>query len=247
MCKIGKYKVQAALVRGFFGAFVAGIVDGKGIEAGGHRDPRKVKEAMADHYDIVAAEFDDTLFYPLARLNYALDEVESELRKAVAAGAAMGDLVRMACRTGAAYDAMVAEYRRNYGALLGGRVPSVAEHLQQYVRGEDEDGVESDVAITLLVRTSMLSYAGGLRRSGGGGARLRQSTLFRLMLEALSTLLHDNAPSLDDMGGEASLGDIFMRVCVTEHNFDVMTETMDSTYGELAADNGVADERQTGA
>lgn len=244
MDNIDKYKVVAALVRSFFGAFAAGITDCLVKDASAKFSPQAVKQAMLNHYEAVGSVFNDTLFYPLARINYSMDEIERELRRADMSRTDMSALVRMACRTEGIYAAMVAEYKRNFMSLLGGRVPDVGTHLREYTRrdkptGGTADNVDSDTAIALTVRTTMLAYARGIRHARTGKASLHQATLFRLLLEAMGTLLHDKPLSLSGLTGEDGLSAIFLRACQTKHNFGVMTAEMDRTYAELVKTEGI--------
>lgn len=239
MEKIDKFKVVAALVRSFFSAFPAGITDCLIKDPAEKFRPRSVKKAMLNHYEAVGDAFNDIIFYPLARINYSIEEIEDRLRKADMARMTMAGLVRMACRTDAIYEAMVAEYKRNFMALLGGMTPDVGTHLKEYHRGQGDDSVDSDTAISLCVRTAMTAYARGIRRAGTGKASLHQATLYRLLLESMATLLHDKPFSLSGLDADDGLDAIFMRACRTEHNFMVMTSEMDNTYAELVKNEGI--------
>ena len=231
---IDKYKVVAALVRAFFGAFSAGIVDCLVKDADQKFRPVAVKKAMLNHYEAVGRVFNDMMFYPFARLNYTLGEIEAELHRADMKRTTMVDLVRMACRSEAVYAAMVAEYKRNFTALLAGRMPDVATHLKEYTRGDGESPtVDTDLAIALCVRTTMTAYARGIRQAHTGKSSFHQATLFRLLLEGMATLLHDKPFSLSGISGDNGLNDIFLRACRSERNFAIMTAEMDSTYAEL--------------
>lgn len=239
MDKIDKYKVVAALVRSFFEAFSSGIVDCHIKTEADRFRPLSVKKAMLNHYEAVGEVFNDTLFYPLSCINYTMDEIEGKLRKADMRHAKMTDLVKLACRSDAVYAAMVAEYKRNFMALLGGRVPSIADHLRLYTRGEGAGSVDTDTAISLTVRTVMLAYARGIRQAGTGKASLHQATVFRLLLEAMTVLLHDRQMSLTGIDETDGLDAIFVKACRSEHNFHVLTREMDRTYGELVESEGI--------
>ncbi len=91
MDKIDKYKVVAALVRSFFEAFSSGIVDCHIKTEADRFRPLSVKKAMLNHYEAVGEVFNDTLFYPLSCINYTMDEIEGELRKADMRHATMTD------------------------------------------------------------------------------------------------------------------------------------------------------------
>ena len=239
MEKTDKYKTVAALVRCFFGAFSAGIIDCHVKDYAEKLRPIVVKKTMLEHYEAVGRVFNDTMFYPLAYLNYTMDGIESELRKLDMSHATMTDLVRLACRTDALHKALVTEYKRNFTALLGGRVPGVAEHLRLYTRGKNLVPVDTDMAISLCVRTTMTAYARGIRQAATGKASLHQATLYRLLLEAMTTLLHDRPLQFADLHEDDGLEPIFMRACRSEHNFAVMTGEMDRTYTDLVKSEGI--------
>ena len=177
------YKVVAALVRSFFEAFSSGIVDCHIKTEADRFRPLSVKKAMLNHYEAVGEVFNDTLFYPLSCINYTMDEIEGELRKADMRHATMTDLVKLACRSDAVYAAMVAEYT--------------------------------------------------------GKASLHQATVFRLLLEAMTVLLHDRQMSLTGIDETDGLDAIFVKACRSEHNFHVLTREMDRTYGELVESEGI--------
>lgn len=238
--KVSKCKTLAALVRSFFDAFSSGIIDSGDGEAAERRQPKNVKQAMLEHYEQIAPVFLDTIFFPLAAMNFSYDDIERVVREAQRDGGDMMALVRTACASDTLYEAMAAEYCRNFSALLGGRCTPVADHLAGYARRQDgRDGeVDSDRAIELVVRVVMYAYARGLRRAASDGKpSLRQATLFRLLLDAMNVLLLDEAASFDDCGDD--LAGMFLKVCRSEHNFTVMTSEMDRTYDELVRKEGI--------
>ena len=123
--------------------------------------------------------------------------------------------------------------------LLGGRVPGVAEHLRQYTRGEGEGEADCDTAIALVTRTTMFAYARGIRQGATGKASLHQATLYRLLIEAMQTLLHDRPMPLTGFTEADGLASIFIRACRSEHNFHVMAAEMDNTYIDLVKNEGI--------
>lgn len=239
MDKIDKTKVVAALVRSFFSAFSAGIIDCHVKDYADKQRPIVVKKTMLEHYEAVGRVFNDTIFYPLAHLNYSMDEMESLLQENAAKCRSMVELVGLACRTEGLFKAMVAEYKRNFTALLGGRVPGVAEHLRQYTRGEGEGEADCDTAIALVTRTTMFAYARGIRQGATGKASLHQATLYRLLIEAMQTLLHNRPMPLTGFTEADGLASIFIRACRSEHNFHVMAAEMDNTYIDLVKNEGI--------
>lgn len=237
---IDKYKLLAALVRSFFDAFSSGIVDNSEVQDAERRLPKNVKQSMLEHYEHIAPVFFDTMFFPLAAMNFEYEDIERVVRESQQRGDDMMSLVKTACASQQLYDAMVAEYKRNFTSLLGGRCAAVADHLNNYTRqsGETLKGVDSDRAIELVVRVVMYAYARGLRQSAKQTKQsLRQTTLFRLLLDAMNVLLLEEAADFSGCGED--LAQMFHLVCLNEHNFTVMTAEMDRTYDELVRKEGI--------
>lgn len=233
--KIDKYKVQAALVRSFFDAFSHGVIESQVEDPKEKTTPQSVKKLMLEHYEHIAPAFFDTMFFPLAAMNYKYEDIAALAREAQQRGDDMMALVRTACGNEAYYNAMVEEYKRNFSMLLAGRYLSNADHLEGYVRkaeAETEASVDSDRAIELTVRVVMFAYVRGLRQTKKDGMQPNQATLFRLMLDAMNILLLDEAVDFADAEA-ADLASLFLKVCQTQHNFTVMTDEMDRTYSEL--------------
>ena len=179
--KIDKYKVQAALVRSFFDAFSHGVIDSQVEDPKEKTTPQSVKKLMLEHYEHIAPAFFDTMFFPLAAMNYKYEDIAALAREAQQRGDDMMALVRTACGDEAYYNAMVEEYKRNFSMLLAGRYLSNADHLEGYVRkaeDETEASVDSDRAIELTVRVVMFAYVRGLRQTGED-ARADQSVHLR--------------------------------------------------------------------
>lgn len=233
-------------MRSFFDAFSHGVIESQVEDRKEKTTPQSVKKLMLEHYEHIAPAFFDTMFFPLAAMNYKYEDIAALAREAQQRGDDMMALVRTACGDEAYYNAMVEEYKRNFSMLLAGKYLSNADHLEGYVRKakeETEASVDSDRAIELTVRVVMFAYVRGLRQTGEGArfdrsAHLRQvhplrgATLFRLMLDAMNILLLDEAVDFAD--AEASdLASLFLKVCQTQHNFTVMTNEMDRTYSEL--------------
>ena len=167
--KIDKYKVQAALVRSFFDAFSHGVIESQVEDPKEKTTPQSVKKLMLEHYEHIAPAFFDTMFFPLAAMNYKYEDIAALAREAQQRGDDMMALVRTACGDEAYYNAMVEEYKRNFSMLLAGRYISNADHLEGYVRkaeDETEASVDSDRAIELTVRVVMFAYVRGLRQTG---------------------------------------------------------------------------------
>lgn len=233
-------------MRSFFDAFSHGVIESQVEDRKEKTTPQSVKKLMLEHYEHIAPAFFDTMFFPLAAMNYKYEDIAALAREAQQRGDDMMALVRTACGDEAYYNAMVEEYKRNFSMLLAGKYLSNADHLEGYVRKakeETEASVDSDRAIELTVRVVMFAYVRGLRQTGesarfdrsvhlGQVHPLRGATLFRLMLDAMNILLLDEAVDFADAEA-ADLASLFLKVCQTQHNFTVMTDEMDRTYSEL--------------
>lgn len=233
-------------MRSFFDAFSHGVIESQVEDRNEKTTPQSVKKLMLEHYEHIAPAFFDTMFFPLAAMNYKYEDIAALAREAQQRGDDMMALVRTACGDEAYYNAMVEEYKRNFSMLLAGKYLSNADHLEGYVRKakeETEASVDSDRAIELTVRVVMFAYVRGLRQTGesarfdrsahlGQVHPIRGATLFRLMLDAMNILLLDEAVDFADVE-EADLASLFLKVCQTQHNFTVMTNEMDRTYSEL--------------
>lgn len=222
-------------MRSFFDAFSHGVIESQVEDPKEKTTPQSVKKLMLEHYEHIAPAFFDTMFFPLAAMNYKYEDIAALAREAQQRGDDMMALVRTACGNEAYYNALVEEYKRNFSMLLAGRYLSNADHLEGYVRkaeAETEASVDSDRAIELTVRVVMFAYVRGLRQTKKDGMQPNQATLFRLMLDAMNILLLDEAVDFADAEA-ADLASLFLKVCQTQHNFTVMTDEMDRTYSEL--------------
>lgn len=239
MENIDKYKLLGVMIRGFFEAFPSGIIDCSVTDAAEKFKPQKVKKVMLEHYEHISEAFHDTLFYPIAVMNFSFPEVERILVEATKNGLTMLELVQKVCGDDALYEALKAEYRRNFSLLLSGRYASAASHLRDYTRAGGESApIPTDKAIRLTVRTVMIAYARGLRYAAKGKTSLHQASVFRLLLDAMTVLLGDDVVAFDDADA-ADLGSMFIKACRSKHNFDVMTAEMDEVYGMLAEREGI--------
>ena len=116
---INKDRVLAAIVRVFFKYFVTGIIesqDNYDVEA--RFEPKNVKLIMLNHYENISKVFNREAFFAIVKMNYESEEIEPALRKLMTSNTTDMELVRFACRTEDMYNAMVAEYKRNFEFLL---------------------------------------------------------------------------------------------------------------------------------
>ena len=237
--EIEKYKALAAMVRSFFEAFSAGVIDSQRHGDTHTPTPQTVKKLMLEHYGHIAPVFLDTIFFPIAAMNFDYAGIERVVREAQQRGDGMMALVRTACADDAMYGAMVAEYKRNFSNLLAGRYATNADHLAAYTRpAAPGTAIAAERAVELTARVVMFAYARGLRQVCADKARMRQTTLFRLMLDAMNVLLNEQAVALTDDDAK-DLGSMFVKVCGTESLFTTLTDEMDRTYDELVRREGV--------
>lgn len=143
----------------------------------------------------------------------------------------MRSMLLAACGSEAFYEALVAEYKRNFSALLEGACPSVADHLAACAKQQEGEGIDTDQAIELTVRAMVRAYASGLRLAGGQGASFRQASLYRLLLDAMNVLLHDEKLDYSDCG--ESITAMLVKACGSEQRFAVATAEMDRAQQDI--------------
>lgn len=230
--KTDKHKLQAALVRSFFDAFSSGVIDCGQGSVQERRQPQNVKRAMLNYYEQIAPAFFETVFFPLAVIHSDYEEMERMVRKAHQQRMDMRSMLLAACGTETCYEALVAEYKRNFSALLEGACPSVADHLAACAKQQEGEGVDTDQAIELTVRAMVRAYASGLELAGGGqGARFRQASLYRLLLDAMNVLLHDEKLDYSDCG--ESIIAMLVKACGSEKRFAVAKAAMDRAQQDI--------------
>ncbi len=241
MQTIENHKLLASLVRSFFEAFACGIIDCHTHEPLSKLTPQDLKKTMLNHYEQIAPAFHNTLFFAIAHINYDYEEFEAKLRKAYPKAKSAEDLMLLACRTRQMHETMVAEYKRNFSLLLQGRLPTYTDTdaPQKPSANGQAKSTDTDKAIRLAVRTTMLAYARGIKTAATGKSSLRQATVYHLMISAVCSVLGRDIDFSGIRPGKSSLHDIFMQACGSQHNIDVMAAEMDATYGDLVKDEGI--------
>ena len=232
--KIDKYKVQAALVRSFFDAFSHGVIESQVEDPKEKTTPQSVKKLMLEHYEHIAPAFFDTMFFPLAAMNYKYEDIAALAREAQQRGDDMMALVRTACGNEAYYNAMVEEYKRNFSMLLAGRYLSNADHLEGYVRkaeDEKEASVDSDRAIELTVRVVMFAYVRGLRQTGES-ARFDRSVHLRQVHPLWEDARSDRSVHLGQV--HPLCGATLFRLMLDAMNILLLDEAVDFADAEAA-------------
>lgn len=223
---------MGAMVRGFFGAFTTGIIDCHTADTYEKNNPKTIKSLMLEHYEEISGIFHDTVFYPIAAMNFSYDEIAAIVSEAAAQKQSMVELVEKACASADLYQAMIAEYRKNFSGLLGGRFVPIADHLSDYTRDTSQQpkAIDTSLAIRLVVRTVMTAYAKGIERGTTAQKSFRQASLLHLMLDAMNALIGDEPVQFD---ADDNIGEMFLKVCKTEENVKVLATEMDDTYDEL--------------
>ena len=170
--RINSYQAVASFVRAFFEAYARGIMDAAigGDDFKKKNDPKEIKQMMLEHYGEVNQYFFDIMFSTLVRLNYkSADEANERMKKNFESmkkadssfEPTMLDYLRIACKSNPLYNAMEAEYKRNFTWLLQGKFTTIEEHLRDYTRGILISLADEPMAIHLLVRIIVKAYAAG--------------------------------------------------------------------------------------
>lgn len=234
MKQTDKYKVLAVLVRGFFEGFTSGILDGQRVGRSEKNDPKTVKKAMLDHYESIAPEFHDLLFYPIATMNFDCETITARLEAARCTKPTPEQLLQMACSDDAMHRAVVAEYRRNLGSLLEGRLPTEQEHLDNYTRGGGQQAqTDTKKAIHRVVKTAVRAYTRGLKRSGNGQVVPDKVSVMLLLINTMNLLMNDSP--IETFASQAqTLDEVMLKACGSERNIGVMMEAMRAAYKEMA-------------
>lgn len=227
-------QVLAACVRGFFEAFAMGVIDdaydGDETKKALKMEPKNVKQAMLNRYGEVGQAFFDQMFYTVAQLTYeSADEAVERVKAECGTQATIPDYMRVACREQTVYDAMLAEYKRNFSALLAGGMPSPRGHVSDRVKGDALAAADGDQCLRLLVRVIIRSYVKGLRLSADGQHKLNQATLLRILAENINLLTHDDVIT----GDFNSIDELLTHVCGGEQRVALMTEEMNSVMNAV--------------
>lgn len=229
---IDKNRVLAAFVRAYFEAFSNGIMDGKGLSPEEKQKPCNVKQAMLDYYGNVSTVFHEVILHPIASLNYSFEELEKILSSTSSNTMQVQQLMMIICKTPDLYEAMVIEYKRNFMRLLEGGKYTVAEHLNKYTKAKgEEQPVDNDIAIRSAVAVVMRAYTGGLALVKS--TAFRQATVLRVMMSAMSALFYGVVEVETPPKNVSELHSVFMKVCGTAHNVDVMMDEMNALMAEF--------------
>ena len=237
--RVNSYQATAAFTRAFFEAFGTAIVDCKypGDDFNEKNDPSNIKEAMLNYYEEIGDNFIDIMLPILIRLNYSDEEkIESDVIKmAHNKQTTPQDYLKYACKTTKLYEAMVEEYTRNMELLLGGMFSSIPEHLEEYTKGIQLSAIDEPKAVQLMVRTIIKAYVAGRKTVKQSKIYLNQTTILRLLVINTNILINNSIFKNED----GDLVKLFEEACGNETNTNVLLNTLDEMYKELAEDEGI--------
>lgn len=218
-----------AIVRGFFTAFVEGIVEGSLPEADGPQkvEPRQMKQLMLEHYEQMSQYLYESIFDSVAIVCYKTPEqLEKRLREADPTSLNAMTLMQHACRTEQAFQLMADEYRRNFYAILSGHIMSLDEYfdvINEEFMPVEEGNIPAETAIRAVVKATMRGYQSGRRAVKADHKPNNVVCLYRLMAEGMQCLLHNSTVEISD---DSDLNDYFLAVCKTPENMNTMLESM---------------------
>ncbi|EGC20482.1 hypothetical protein HMPREF9141_0961 [Prevotella multiformis DSM 16608] len=227
---INRSRVASAMVRGYFHAFFSGQADAlftgkKKLEA------KEYKQLVMDNLDRLSHHFVSVLFPILIRLNYQnVEEVTGDMRKRHFSDSTPTKvLLRYACASKPLYDLITSEYQRHMYALLEGHLQSAEAYFSDCPPLTDEDSVPVSLAIRSLVRVQMQAYAAGITLAAAENGRLRQTTVYRLMLSGMVSLLHETPLTFE----EENLELMFRKAALNSDNFETLMNEMNQAYEDL--------------
>ena len=211
---INRSRVASAIVRGYFHAFFSGQADAlftgkKKLEA------KEYKQLVMDNLDRLSHHFVSVLFPILIRLNYQnVEEVTDDMRKRHFSDSTPTKvLLRYACASKPLYDLITSEYQRHMYALLEGHLQSAEAYFSDCPPLTDEDS----------------AYAAGITLAAAENGRLRQTTVYRLMLSGMVSLLHETPLTFE----EENLELMFRKAALNSDNFETLMNEMNQAYEDL--------------
>ena len=231
--QINSYQAMAAMTRAFFEAFGCGIIDSNypNGDFSTRNNEKNIKQVMLNHYENISKKYFDIMFPIIVRIQY--NDVEQALNDAsrnfANKGASILDYLRFACREEEFYNALVSEYQRNFGFLLKGQFSTIPEHVEGRVKGDYTACIDEAMAINCLVRIIFNAYVAGLK-DANKKQHIDQSSILRMLLINTQLLINDCKLSNTD----CSLPEQFLEACGSEENLNVLINTMNDMYRDLA-------------
>lgn len=219
------------MTRGFFHAFFSGQADAL------HPETRKLsakelKQVVTLHYEKLSGYFVSIMFPILIRLNYNdLEAITEDMKKRHFSNNTSAKLLlRYACGSREEYEMVTEEYKAQLYYLLEGRHQPITDYLQNSQAIMADDSVEVPLAIRSLVRVLMQSYALGMNISASEVKAMHQTTIYRLMLQGMNTLLHEAEVVYE----EENLEMMFRKVSLNSDNFETLMNEMNEAYEDLS-------------
>ena len=119
--------------------------------------------------------------------------------------------------------------------LLKGKFKNIKEHFEAYSRGVQLSVVDEPMAVCIMVRVLLKAYAAGIKASKTKKSTFNQVTVYRLLLLNIQLLLNDGPfkSSSEDLMA------LFKEACGTENNLNVLFNSLDDIYKELAEEDGI--------
>lgn len=226
------YHSTAALVRAFFHAYSKGLSDASLQQEGKQTvSPQDIKQLMLDHYEHVGRHFFDAMFTTLVRLNYK-DEQQAMARlpQAGADGGEPGitDYMQYACKSPKLYQALLAEYQRNFMQLLNtGRCPTTEEHLASCTQGILVAPTTLPQAVALMVRVVVKAYTAALGRQ----PHPQQASIIALLITNANILVNAKPLPPDETDPQT----LMTQACAgREDLLNVLSNSMQEVMREMA-------------
>lgn len=224
---LNSYQTLASLVRTFFEGFTNGVADAHGIDIS---DRKQIKQIMLNHYENISKSYAEVMFPILSVVNYdSLEEVEAKTQGLKAEEAAnIEHVFRIACNDSSLYEAMVEEYKRNFGLLLQGRFSGVQEHIDDYIKGENKElrtATNEEKTLRLLVRTTVQAYVSGMKMAKADCLSIKQASIISMLITNANILIN-NAPIDQERTKEIKdIYEYFLIACGTpEHCHVIFSE-----------------------
>lgn len=259
------HQTLQALVRGFFDGYFTGLLEAR-LPEGAKREPRMLKQLVAEQYGTVGNTFTQVMLPILLGLQF--ESYEAALADMQARrftdSTPVKILLRYACGSKAAYEAVTAAYRQQMETLLSGHIMGVSEFLgaiaaekgsENSENSESSESSESSEPSEAAVSSdhsepsdsSARPSSGSLRAlshtvmtaytqglRAGGSTTLRQPTVLRLMADAAAALLHDKPFDVWADMDRIGLDGVYSRACRTQDNYETLLAEMSLTYEDLA-------------
>lgn len=229
---MNQVRIIPAIVRAFFSSFVEGIVEGSIHDVNQQVDmtPQQMKQLLLEHYEEVSKYLFHVCFNPLALVSYdKMETLEKILRSQDPDSLNPQSMLQYACGGAEMCELMIEEYRRNFYAILGGRVMSV----EDFFEGIDtvsmpamQGPVSQQRAIQALVLTIKDGFKAGRTVVGAQDKPMNQIYLYRLLEDNMQCLMHDGPLNID---GETDLNETFLTVCRSPENMNFMLECLQNS------------------